>query len=71
MLTAREVDIIARLMDGYRVPAIARELYLSQSTIRNHLSSAFQKLGVHSQQQLIDLVRESTERLRSQDISSS
>jgi len=70
-LTSREMDIIARLLDGDRVPAIARDLYLSQSTIRNHLSSAFRKLGVSSQQELVDLFKETAQRLRSQDTSSS
>lgn len=70
-LTTRETDIITRLMDGDRVPAIARDMYLSQSTIRNHLSSVFHKLGVKSQQQLIDLIREAAKRLASQDTSSS
>lgn len=70
-LTTREMDIVMRLMDGDRVPAIARDMYLSQSTIRNHLSSVFRKLGVSSQQQLIDLIRDAAKRLGSQDISSS
>jgi DNA-binding NarL/FixJ family response regulator len=39
------------------VPAIAEALYLTQSTVRNHLSSVFQKLRVSSQQALIVLLR--------------
>lgn len=56
-LSARESEIVARLVSGDRVPAIAQALFLSQSTIRNHLSSAFAKLGVTSQQELVDLYR--------------
>jgi DNA-binding CsgD family transcriptional regulator len=56
-LTTRERDIVERLLSGDRVPAIARSLFLSQSTVRNHLASAFAKLGVSSQQELIDLFR--------------
>lgn len=56
-LSSRELEIIARLVSGDRVPAIAQGLFLSQSTVRNHLSSAFRKLGVASQQELIDLYR--------------
>ena len=56
-LSSRESEIVARLVSGDRVPAIARALFLSQSTIRNHLSSAFGKLGVTSQQELVDLYR--------------
>lgn len=56
-LTAREADIVARLATGDRVPAIAAALFLSQSTVRNRLSVVYRKLGVTSQQELIDLVR--------------
>ncbi len=56
-LTNRELDIVGRLLHGDRVPAIAETLFLSQSTVRNHLSSVFGKLRVSSQQQLLDLLR--------------
>jgi DNA-binding NarL/FixJ family response regulator len=56
-LTARECEIVTRLRDGDRVPAIAVKLFLSQSTVRNHLASVFAKLGVTSQQQLLDSFR--------------
>lgn len=56
-LTTRELDIVGRLLRGDRVPAIAETLFLSQSTVRNHLSSVFGKLRVSSQQQLLDLLR--------------
>ena len=47
------------LLDGDRVPVIARKLFISQSTVRNHLSSVFRKLRVHGQQELIHLLNES------------
>ncbi len=56
-LTDRERDIVERLLSGDRVPTIARQLYLSQSTVRNRLSAVYRKLGVNSQQELIDLWR--------------
>jgi DNA-binding CsgD family transcriptional regulator len=56
-LSSRELDVVSRLLTGDRVPAIAQQLFLSQGTIRNHLSSAFAKLGVSSQQELIALLR--------------
>jgi PAS domain S-box-containing protein len=52
-LTAREWQILVLLLEGERVASIAGELYVSQSTVRNHLSSIFSKLGVHSQAELI------------------
>jgi DNA-binding CsgD family transcriptional regulator len=56
-LTTRELEIVTQLLDGARVPAIALRLFLSQSTVRNHLASVFGKVGVGSQQQLLDLFR--------------
>jgi len=56
-LTSRELQIVHRLAAGDRVPAIAQQLYLAQSTVRNHLSAVFAKLGVRSQQELIVLLR--------------
>ncbi len=57
-LTTRETEIVTRLLAGDRVPAIAAQLYLAQSTVRNHLSAVFGKLGVGSQQELIVLLRQ-------------
>lgn len=56
-LSAREREVVTRLLDGDRVPAIARAMYLSQSTVRNHLSAAYRKMGVTSQQELVDLFK--------------
>jgi DNA-binding CsgD family transcriptional regulator len=59
-LTSREWAVLTRLLDGQRVSAIAADLYVSQSTVRNHLSSIYAKLGVHSQVDLIRLIRRGT-----------
>ena len=56
-LSGRELEIVTRLMEGDRVPAIAESLFLSPSTVRNHLSAVFRKLRVRSQQELICLLR--------------
>jgi len=56
-LTSRELDIVTRLLAGDRAPAIAGALFIGKSTVRNHLSSVFAKLGVRSQQELIVLLR--------------
>jgi PAS domain S-box-containing protein len=60
-LTTRELEIVTGLLAGERVPMIAERMFLSQSTVRNHLTSAYRKLGVRSQQQLIRLLRASGE----------
>jgi len=56
-LSSRELEIVTRLLAGDRVPSIAKQLFLSEGTIRNHLSSVFGKLGVGTQQELIELLR--------------
>jgi DNA-binding CsgD family transcriptional regulator len=53
LLSPRECEIVQLLLDGERVPAIAKRLVVSQSTVRNHLAASFKKLGVHSQQELL------------------
>jgi DNA-binding CsgD family transcriptional regulator len=39
------------------VPIIAKELYLSQATVRNHLAAIFSIFTVHSQAELLALLR--------------
>lgn len=56
-LTTRQWEILSLLLDGLRVPAIAAHLYLSPSTVRNHLATIFRKFGVHSQSELLELLR--------------
>lgn len=56
-LPARQRDIVDRLLRGDRIPAIAGALYLSPSTIRNHLSQVFTRFGVHSQSELLSVLR--------------
>ena len=53
-LSPRQHEILQRLVAGQRTPAIARDLFLSQNTVRNHLSAIFRRFGVHSQSQLLD-----------------
>ena len=44
-LTARESDVLRAARDGSSVAAIARKLFLSEGTVRNHLSAAIGKTG--------------------------
>jgi DNA-binding CsgD family transcriptional regulator len=56
-LTVRQSEIVARLVSGERVPTIARAMYVSQKTVRTHLANVFRKVGVHSQAELLELLR--------------
>jgi PAS domain S-box-containing protein len=52
-LSARQTEIVARLAAGERPADIARSMFLSPSTVRNHLTAVYRKFGVHSQAQLL------------------
>lgn len=60
LLSAREREIVEHLLDHKRAPAIAKALFISPHTVRNHLKSVFAKLGVGSQQELLDRLRRGT-----------
>jgi PAS domain S-box-containing protein len=51
--STRQWEILTRLVRGKRVDEIAADLYLSPSTVRNHLAALYKKFGVHSQTQLL------------------
>lgn len=52
-LSERQADILRRTVRGERVHDIARELFITESTVRNHLSGIYRKFGVHSQTALM------------------
>ncbi len=56
-LPARQREIVDRLLQGERIPTIADALFLSRSTVRNHLSKVFKSFGVGSQAELLALLR--------------
>jgi DNA-binding CsgD family transcriptional regulator len=60
LLTSREWAVLTRLLDGQRAAAIADDLVVSQSTVRNHLSSIYAKLRVDGQVDLIRTLRGET-----------
>lgn len=45
-LTPREHEILVLTADGQSAPAIGGQLHLSQSTVKTHLKSLYEKLGV-------------------------
>ncbi len=44
-LTARETEVLLAARDGSPVAVIAAKLFLSEGTVRNHLSAAIGKTG--------------------------
>jgi DNA-binding NarL/FixJ family response regulator len=44
-LTQRESEVLALLARGFSVSAIARQMYVSESTAKTHISKIYEKLG--------------------------
>ena len=57
-LTGRERDVLKASLDGASIADIAAQLYLSEGTVRNHISTAIQKLNVHNRMEAAHLARE-------------
>jgi len=45
-LTAREQEVLRLVSDGYSAPDIAKQIHLSTTTVKSHLHSLYEKLGV-------------------------
>lgn len=52
-VTQRELQVITRIAMGERLPDVARALFISPSTVRTHVRNLMEKLGAHSQAQLV------------------
>ncbi len=55
-LTQREQEVFVLLARGRNSPYIQKELVITNNTVKAHVKHIYQKLGVNSHQQLIDLV---------------
>lgn len=55
-LTERETEVFSYLAKGRNVPFIEEELVISRNTIKTHIKHIYQKINLHSQQELIDMV---------------
>lgn len=49
MLSDREKDILASLVEGNSYKIIADKLFISLDTVRTHIRNIYRKLHVHSQ----------------------
>jgi two-component system, NarL family, nitrate/nitrite response regulator NarL len=52
-LTPREIEVIALISEGMKNRAIGERLFISETTVRHHLTAIFDKLGVSSRLELI------------------
>ena len=56
MLTDREREVLELLLRGYTYKLVAKDLFISESTVKTHVQSVYAKLGVHSKTELIELL---------------
>lgn len=62
-LTNREKQSLSLVIMGLTNKEIADKLYISESTVKSHLNSAFRKLGVHSRAEAARLIADPDEGL--------
>jgi len=55
-LSAREREIVQRILKGKSNKEIEEELFISSHTVKNHIYHIFQKTGVKSRGQLVSMV---------------
>ena len=57
-LSAREIEVLAAVARGLSNRAVAKELFVSEATVKSHLVHAFSKLGVDSRTAAVAAARE-------------
>jgi len=57
-LTGRERDVLRASLDGASIAEIATQFYLSEGTVRNHISAAIQKLHTHNRMEAAQVAKE-------------
>jgi DNA-binding NarL/FixJ family response regulator len=62
-LTAREREVLDRMVIGYDRTAIARDLFLSVNTVRTHTKNILAKLEVHSSLEAVSVALRARQRV--------
>ena len=53
LISKREEEVLRLMATGVSIPEAARRLYISVKTVKNHLSSIYQKLDSHDRAQAV------------------
>jgi DNA-binding CsgD family transcriptional regulator len=54
-LSSRQTEILFLLAKGRNATYLQKEFYIAKGTAKSHISNIYRKLGVHSQQELMDM----------------
>ncbi len=57
-LSKREREILSLIIEGMDNQEISRHLYISEQTVKNHISTIYSKLGVHNRIQVMKMFKE-------------
>jgi DNA-binding CsgD family transcriptional regulator len=55
-LSRREQEVLLLLVKGRNRASISKTLYISDNTTRTHMKNIYRKMGVHSHQELLDII---------------
>jgi len=64
-LTAREQEILRLILQGASNKDIEQKLFISASTVRNHIYNIYQKLGVRNRLELVNLINKDAQKKNS------
>ncbi|MGN1196739.1 MAG: response regulator transcription factor [Acetatifactor sp.] len=56
-MSSREKDVLQRILQDKKRKEIAEELFITENTVKKHISSIFSKLEIESRNELSDRVR--------------
>lgn len=66
-LSQREVEVLLMLGQGHTYSVVASRLFISQSTVRNHVHNIRTKLDVHDRNDLLEVARSLAARVRADE----
>ena len=57
-LSARELEVLEEFARGRSAASIAEKLFISTNTVKTHLRRIYEKAGIHSRRELLDMMEE-------------
>jgi len=58
-ITTREKEILELVLDGLNNRQIGEKLFISAKTVKNHIYSVYQKIGIQNRMQLVNKINDS------------